>query len=163
MGFLVAMQFLIAMLFYPLKIGAYGHVSLARDKVDLNLTVLGLSVARVRIKREDGRFKLLINGKPFKPTKKMSVKQIKSVKEQYKIEGLRFSGNLLALIGAQDAKNTAMICAGMCAIAKPLMRNFNVYTAASSDTFEIDGRLKIKINVLQIASLIFAGMRGDNG
>ncbi|MCM1305699.1 MAG: hypothetical protein NC037_05225 [Bacteroides sp.] len=163
MGFLVAVQLLIAMLFYPLRIGAYGHVSLARDKIDLNVTVLGLSIARLRVKRESGRFKLLVNGKPFKTDKKISVGQLKSIGRQYKIEGLKLRGSLLALIGTQDAKNTAMLCALANAIAQPLSQGFNAYTAITSDTFEIDGRVNIKINLLQIASLAFAGLRGSNG
>ena len=162
-GILVAVQFFIAMLFYPLKIGALGHVSLVRDKIDLNVTVLGLSVAKVRIKREDGVFRLLINGKPFKPKKKVSPKQIVEIGKQYKIEGLRLRGNLLALIGTQDARRTAMLCAGIYGIANPILQGCSVYTATASDTFEIDGRVKIKINFLQIASLAFAGLRGSNG
>ena len=160
---LVAVQLLIVMLFYPLKIGAAGHVSLARDKIDLNVNVLGLSVVKVRVKLEDGKFKLLVNGKPFKPKKKLTFKQIKSVGEQYKIEGLKLRGNLLVLVGTQDAKSTAMLCAGIYGIANPIIRGCNIYTSAASDTFEIDGRVKIKINVLQILSLAFAGIRGSNG
>ena len=162
-GVLLAVQFLIAMLFYPMRIGALGHVSLARDKIDLNVTIFGLSVARVRVKCEGGVFKLFVNGKPFKPKKRLSTNQIKSINEQYKIEGLRLRGNLLALVGTQDAKNTAILCASIYGIAKPIVHDFNVYTAVSSDAFEIDGRLKIKINILQMASLIFAGIRGSNG
>lgn len=160
---LVTVQLLIAMLFCPLKISAAGHVSLARDKIDLNVAVLGLSVAKVRVKRENGKFILLVNGKQFKPKKKLSLNQIKSIVKQYKIEGLKLRGNLLALVGTQDAKNTALMCAGIYGMLTPIMQDLSVYTSSVSDTFEIDGRVKIKINVLQIVSLAVAGVRGSNG
>ena len=163
-GLLVGVQLFVLTLFYPLRIGALGHVSLAHDKIDINVTVFGLSVVKLRIKREDGAFRLLINGKPLKPPKKKpSIKQIKSIGKQYKLEGVRLSGNLLALVGTQDARRTAMLCAGIYGVASPIIRSCNIYTATASDTFEIDGRLKIKINALQILSLIFAGLRGSNG
>ncbi len=163
MGFLVVVQVLVTMLFYPLRIGANGHISLARDKIDLNVTVLGLPVTKLRIKRERGLFSLQINGKQLKSGKKLSLSKLRNIAEQYKIEGLRMRGNILALVGTQDAKTTAMLCAGLSGALQPLIRNLKVFTAQPSDTLEIDGRLKIKINVLQILNMIFAGLRGNNG
>lgn len=163
MGFLVVVQVLVTMLFYPLRIGANGHISLARDKIDLNVTVLGLSVTKLRIKRERGLFSLQINGKQLKSGKKLSLSKLRNIAEQYKIEGLRMRGNILALVGTQDAKTTAMLCAGLSGVLQPLVSNLKVFTAQPSDTLEIDGRLKIKINVLQILNMIFAGLRGNNG
>ena len=113
MGFLVAVQVLVTMLFYPLRIGANGHISLARDKIDLNVTVLGLPVTKLRIKRERGLFSLQINGKQLKSGNKLSLSKLRNIAEQYKIEGLRMRGNILALVGTQDAKTTAMLCAGL--------------------------------------------------
>ncbi len=163
MGFLVVVQVLVTMLFYPLRIGANGHISLARDKIDLNVTVLGLPVTKLRIKRERGLFSLQITGKQLKSGKKLSLNKLRNIAEQYKIEGLRMRGNILALVGTQDAKTTAMLCAGLSGALQPLISNLKVFTAQPSDTLEIDGRLKIKINVLQILNMIFAGLRGNNG
>jgi len=157
---LIALQFLITMLFYPIRIGANGHISLARDKVDVDLKVFRLTVARVRIKREKGLFRLLINGKPVKSEGKISPKRMLNITKQYKIEGIKARGNLLAMIGTQDAKNTAMLYAGLVGILQPLVTNLKVFSASPSDTLEIDGRLKIKINIVQIANLVFAGLRG---
>lgn len=161
--FLFAVQFLIVMLFYPIRIGAKGHVSLARDKINLDLSLFGVSLARVRVKKEEGLFRAFVNGKRFKPTKKVSAKQIGGVIGQYKLEGIKAKGNLFALIGAQDAMTTAMLYAGISGLLQPLSSSLKVFKAKPSDTLEIDGRVKIKINILQIIDLISAGMRGNNG
>lgn len=160
LGFLVTVQFLLTMLLFPLKIGALGHISLAYDKVDANITLFGFAVARLRIKREDGRFNLYVNGKAVKPKNKISISQVKNVVERYRLEGLKVRGNVLALIGAQDAKNTAILCAALYGILSPLL-NGSVYTAGPADTLEIDGRLKLKISILQVISLIVAGSKKD--
>lgn len=160
LGFLVTVQFLLTMLLYPIKIGAMGHISLAYDKIDANVTLFGFAVARLRIKREDGRFNMYVNGKMAKPKNKITMSQVKNVAERYRLEGLKVRGNVLALIGTQDARTTAMLCAGLHGILGPLL-NGSVYTAAPADTLEIDGRLKLKISILQAISLIVAGSKKD--
>lgn len=155
---LVVIQFLITMMFYPLRIGAKGHASLARDRMELDLTLFRLPVARVRIKKSDNKFVLQLNGKTPDKNKKVSVKQMTNVLKQYKVEGIRAKGNLLALISADDAKNTAIAYAVLIGIVKPLLNTFRIYTAQPSDTLEIDGSVRVKINMLQIIGLLAAGL-----
>lgn len=157
---LLIFQFALTMLFYPLRVGANGHVSLAHDKIDVNLRLFGLAVAKVRIKQADSKYELTVNGKPLKPKKKVSAKSVISVIERYRIEQIKIKGNLLALVGTNDARTTALLCAGIMGALRPLIKNLNIYTAEPSDTLEVDGRLRIKITVLQLINLIVAGLRG---
>lgn len=160
-AFLLIIQFLITLMFYPLKVGANGHVSLAHDKIELDVRLFRLTVVRLRIKREKGVFKLLLNGKRIKGEKnKKSGSRFANVIERYRIEGLKLKGNLLALIGAQDAKITSMLCAAIGGVLSPVLDGLQIYTATPSDTLEIDGRVKLKINILQILGLVSAGLRG---
>lgn len=157
---LIILQFLITMLFYPLRVGAKGHVSLARDRIEFDLSLFRFSIVRLRIRKTDGAFEVRINGKSPKGDKKASVRQVSNVLKQYKIEGIRARGNLLALIGADDAKNSAIAYAVLTSVLQPLIQNVKVYTAQPADAFEIDGRVRVKINLLQIAGLISASLKG---
>ena len=157
---LIVLEFFIAFLFYPLRIGAKGHASLAHDKLELDLIVFRLSVARLRVKKEENKFSLQINGKAPKSNVKISASGAISAIKQYKIEGIRAKGSLLAMISADDAKNTAMAYALAVGALKPLVQNVQIFTAEPSDTLEIDGRVKLKINIMQIVGLLVAAMRG---
>lgn len=160
LSFLVAVEFVLTMLLYPLRIGAFGHVSLAHDKLDINVTMIGITVARIRVKREDGIFKLYVNGKRVKPNKgKISAKQITDVVRKYRLEGMKLRGNLLALVGTGDAMTTALLCAGLNGVLKPILSSVGIYTATPSDTLEIDGRLKTKMTFIQAIGLIVAGLK----
>ena len=99
---LTILQFLITMLFFPIRIGAKGHASLARDRVELDLTLFKLLVARVRIKREMGIFNLYVNGDKPETSGKLKLKRAVGMIKQCRIEGVRVKGNLHALVGADD-------------------------------------------------------------
>ena len=158
---LLILQFVIAMLFYPLRVGANGHASLANDKIEVDVRLLGLTVAKVRVKKTDGVFKVQINGKIPDNNDNVNLpgKVISAIKS-YKIEGIKAKGNLLALIATKDAKNTAMLYAALCGALAPLATGLRIFTAKPSDTFEIDGRVKIKITILQMINMIIAILRG---
>ena len=159
---LIVLEFVIAMLFYPLRIRVKGHASLAHDKLELDLTVFRLSVARLRVRKQNGAFTLLINGKTpkLKGSKGLSLSKAANAVRQYRLEGIKARGSLLALIGTEDARDTAMAYAIVIGVLKPIVDNLRIYTAQPSDTLEIDGRARLKINLVQIASLIAAAIRG---
>ena len=157
---LIVLEFFIAFLFYPLRVGAKGHASLAHDRIALDFTVFKLPVARLRIKKEEHKFSLLVNGKVPKSNTKISAASAINAVKQYRIEGIHAKGNLLALISAADAKNTAMAYALAVGALKPLVQNVQIFTAEPSDTLEIDGRIRLKINVVQIVGLLVAAIRG---
>lgn len=159
---MVAVEFVLTMLLYPLRIGAFGHVSLAHDKLDVNVTMIGITVAKVRVKRENGVFILYVNGKRVKTKGKITLAQVKSVADRYRLEGIKLRGNLLALVGTGDAMSTAMLCAGLNGVLKPILSSVGIYTATPSDTLEIDGRLKIKMTFVQIVELIVAGLKAKS-
>ena len=155
---LTILQFLITMLFFPLKFGAKGHASLARDRVELNLSLFGIAIVRLRIKRENGEFCMYINGEKKKPKKNVDFGKAVGVVRQFKVQNVRLSGNLLALIGADDAKNSAMLCAAITCVLQPLFDSLRVYTARPSDALELDGKVTVHMNVLQLGSIIAAGL-----
>lgn len=155
---LTVLQILITMLFLPLQIGAKGHASLARDRVELDLTLFRLPVARVRIKRENGIFNVYVNGNETEMKGKFKLGRAVNVIKQCKVEGLRIRGDLLALVGAEDAKNTALMCAAVQCALRPIFGEMSVYAARPTDVLELDGNVKVRITVLQLGALLAAGL-----
>ena len=156
---LTILQFLITMLFFPIRIGAKGHASLARDRVELDLTLFKLPVARVRIKREKGIFNLYVNGDKPKTGGKLKLKRAVGVMRQCKIEGIKIRGNLLALVGADDARNTAIMCAAITGVLQPMLESINVHAAKATDVLELDGKISVRLSLLQLGALIAAGLK----
>lgn len=142
------------MLFFPLKFGAKGHASLARDRAEVNLSVFGFSIVRLRIKRENGTFCMYINGEKKKPKKNRDLGKAVGVIKQFKVQNVKLSGNLLALIGADDAKNSAMLSAAVTCVLQPLFDSLRVYTARPSDALELDGKVTVHMNLIQLGSII---------
>ncbi len=154
---LITLQFLITMLFVPFNVGARGHASLARNRIEIDLNLFRLPIARLRVKKKDRSFALYINGKQPKG-KAISPKQALSALKQYKLEGVKASGNLLALVGTEDAKNSAMLTAALTCIAQPLLKQCKIYTSKPADALEIDGRIRMKINLYQLIAILLAAV-----
>lgn len=156
---LTILQFVITMLFFPIRVGAKGHASLARDRVELDLTLFKLLVARIRIKREKGIFNLYINGDKPETSGRLKLKKAVGVIKQCRIEGVRIKGNLLALIGTDNARNTAIMCALVNGVLEPLLESISVHSAKATDVLEIDGRISVRLSLLQLGALIAAGLK----
>ena len=156
---LTILQFIITMLFLPIRVGAKGHASLTRDRVEIDLMFFRLSVARIRIKREKGIFNLYVNGDKPEVKGKIKLKRAVGVLKQCKIEGVKIKGNLLALVGADDARNTAMMCAAIMGVLQPMLESINVHASQATDVLELDGKVIIRLSLLQLGSLITAGLR----
>lgn len=157
---LTVVQFVITMLFFPIRIGAKGHASLARDRAELDLTVFRLPIARVRIKREKGIFNLYVNGDKTEMKGRLKLKRAIRMLKQCKIEDISINGNLLALVGTDDAKNTALMSASIIGVLQPLFSTLNVYTAQGTEALELDGKVRVELSLLQLGGLIAAGLRG---
>ena len=54
--------------------------------------------------------------------------------------------------------NSAMLCAAITCVLQPLFDSLRVYTARPSDALELDGKVTVHMNVLQLGSIIVAGL-----
>jgi len=147
------------MLFFPFTVKAKGHVSLNRNRIQLDVRAFGIAFVKLRILRENSGFATYINGAKQKKPKKDGMKRALSALKQYKFEHIKMAGNVNALIGAQDARDSAMICAAVNGILAPISSHLRVYASGAGENFELDGNVRLKINLYQIAALLFEALK----
>ena len=63
------------------------------------------------------------------------------------------------MVGADDARNTAIACALVKGVLEPLLESIEVHSANATDVLEIDGRISVRLSLLQLGALIAAGLK----
>ena len=119
MGLIIAfivVEIALIMFFAPIKVGIKGYFSLSKTCAGVDLTLYNLTLIRIRIFDEGGEIGLKVNDKGIDVNKLRDkttyAKQPKIVLKLFK--SLRngeiiINGNILAVLGDNDPKNSAII------------------------------------------------------
>lgn len=153
----VCVQVLIVALILPIGFAVTAHFSLESEAVVAQVKVAGISVARIKIGVKDG-LKVQINGKTIKNRKpQISASGIKNVcgfLYENKIVDLQ---GLIAYVGANDAKNGAILCA----IVKMLpLFSKTVVEESGKARFDAECGIKVRISVAQAVKAIATAKEG---
>ncbi len=145
----VAIEVALLIVFAPLPIKVKAHLSLSRKSCQADISVIGAKIVRVRANLLENGVKVLVNGK-VKPTTGDSGSMQNFVKAMnvIKVEHIRIMPSIVALIGIDEAKNSAMLCALLCGI-----QGINAYPSINGARFDADISLKAKLNILQALRL----------
>lgn len=151
---LICAQVLLIALIFPVKLSCTTHFSLASEALNAQFKFVGISIARIKVCVREG-LKVQINGKTLKNFGNgISVSQMSKVARfLFENEIVDING-LIAYVGANDAKNGAILCALVQML--PIFAK-TVIQDESKDRFDAECRIKIRINAVQIAKAIAIG------
>lgn len=145
----ILIEAVLTIVLYPIKINVKAHASLDRKSLQVNLSVLKIPIVRLRGNLVKEPY-LQINGKKAKKKdNSISVDAVKGAIDYAKEQKLLKYSNIIALFALDDAKNSAILCA----ILALLPLGIRVY-GCGGDRFDADCAMEIKINVMQIISIL---------
>lgn len=146
----LGIEVILLLMFAPISIKVKAHFSLSRKSCQVDISVIGAKIVRVRAKATENDVKLLVNGKEKYPKEDRVALQniIRSVRV-IKVDNIRIKPSVVALIGIDEAKNSAILCALLCGI-----QGINAYPCVNGERFDADIAIKTKINILQAIRLM---------
>lgn len=152
---LVIVQVVLLVLFAPIKVGAIGYFCLERENCMVDLKIFALTVAKIRIARENGVFVLKINEKSvdLKQSAKSKKHVLKAIK--YISSGnLAASGDVLAVLGDVEAKTLALISGAAMAICGALKTHLCVYNDFEHERADAQLSFKTRISIFQALEML---------
>lgn len=160
---LVVFQFIIALLFLPLRMRVKVHFSLQRENTVLLFSIFGIDVVHLRVRDKNGKFVTEINGKPKKNKSNSSDGSKYAIKmfDYIKTENIVILGHAFAYMGAVDAKNSALICAVTEIFIKPIFNSCIAYPDFENERLDFDATVKTKLNIYQIAEMLLRAISGE--
>lgn len=136
----------------PISIKVKAHFSLSRKSCQADISVIGAKIVRLRAKATENNIKVFVNGKEkHQKGDGIAIQNIVKTLNLFKVEHIRVVASIVALIGMDEAKNSAMICAMLCGIG-----GIRAYSDTNSERCDIDLSLKAKVNILQTIKLILS-------
>lgn len=146
----IAIEVVLIIAFAPLPIRVKAHFSLSRKSCQADISVVGAKVVRLRAQATENSIKLLVNGKEKQPKdNNIAMQNVIRTVNIIKVEGIRIVPSVIALIGIDEAKNSAMLCALLCGI-----QGITAYPCINGERFDADISLKTKLNVFQALRLM---------
>ncbi len=148
---LICLQAVIIIAFAPLNVRVLGHLSLAHMAIQTDVSLYGVRIASIRLRRAEGKLKLTLNGKRF-PDRRPKLRTLMTVPSRFARSGAVMKASVVASVGATEAKDSAMLCGILHSFMSPVVQNAAIY-ASTGEAFELDFKLNFKINLLQIAQI----------
>lgn len=146
----LAIEMFALILFAPLGISVKSHLSLKRQTCFADIRLFGMSVIRVVLRLTGDKPVLQVNGKSRPLQKKQGGNEkIARLKTLFKSEQIAIASQAFALIGFEDAKDSAIACAVL-----GMLSNLFAYPSLDGDKFEVDFGAKTRVNLLQIAKIL---------
>lgn len=151
---LLTVQTFMLLVFFPLKWSVKAHFCLSRENTVLLFRLFGVKLVHLRLKSENEKLCLEMNGKKMQMMKKSGNSgTAKKALEYFRIEKIMFAGYALAYIGANDAKECAILCALTEIFVKPYLRECTTFADFKNERFDLDMTVKTKLNLFQLAEL----------
>lgn len=148
----LGVEVILLLVFAPISIKVKAHFSLSRKSCQAVVRIVGINMIRVRASIYGDKAKVLVNGKEKQQSSDSNtIQRVQSVANALKIEGIRVVPSVIALIGMDEAKNSAMICAMLCGIS-----GIRAYPDTNCERCDIDVSLKAKVNIMQTVRLILS-------
>ena len=151
---LICAQALLIALIFPVKLSCTMHFSLASEALNVQFKFAGISIARIKVSVREG-LKVQINGKTLKNLDNgVSVTQMGKI--VYFLVGNKIVdiNGLIAYVGANDAKNGAILCALVQML--PIFAK-TVIQDERKDRFDAECGIRIRINAVQVIKAIAIG------
>ncbi len=151
---LICAQALLIALIFPVKLSCLAHFSLASESLNVQFKLAGISIARIKVCAR-GSLKVQINGKTLKNLDSgISVTQIGKISRFLVEKEIVDINGLIAYVGANDAKNGAILCALVQML--PIFAK-TVIQDESKDRFDAECGIRIRINAVQAIKAIAIG------
>lgn len=151
---LICAQVLLIALIFPVKLSCTTHFSLASEAVNAQFKFAGISIARIKVCVREG-LKVQINGKTLKNLDNgISVTQMGKIARFLLENEIVDVNGLIAYVGANDAKNGAILCAIVQML--PIFAK-TVIQDESKDRFDAECGIRIRINAVQAIKAIAIG------
>lgn len=175
---LIALEGVLLVIFAPIGIGVKYHFSLSRDKSIVIVKALGVEIIKINIEEKEGKFNILLNGKPFgkRKSKNFPANKISKFFDYIRAEKLVGSLHFLAYVGGSDAMDCAIKCAAAEHIANMLRGLLGagiettlkgkkdkslLFADFANNRLDLNVRLRAKLNLYQLTELAVT-MRRDN-
>lgn len=148
----LGIEVVLLLVFAPIPIKVKAHFSLARKSCQADVRIVGMNAIRIRANILENSARVLVNGKEKHPNgENNAIQQARTIANVLKVEHIRIIPNVIALIGMDEAKNSAMICAMLCGIG-----GIRAYPDINCERCDIDMSMKTKMNILQAFRLMLS-------
>lgn len=163
---LIAAEALLILLTAPLGVQVRAHFCLNRKCAFAQITVAGITVAKIKLETKKGRIRISVNGK--NPLKKKSVGlrfgDLRSAFEKINSQGLVKRTSLSLAVGGEDCFGGAMetgVLGAACLVFLPRTVVPNVYWDREKQRLDVEVVLGMRVSVLQTLSVATTALKNS--
>ncbi len=155
---LLVVEILLLAIFAPIKVGAIAYFCLERGIFLADIKIFHLTVTKIRAKLKDGKIVLVVNNKrmPLNRSDKQN-KNIGGVAKYLLAGNLKFKGDILAVLGGENAMNASLLAGAICVIGAVFGQNSHVYSGFSAKRTDTQIVVNTKISIFQTLKMMLEG------
>lgn len=152
---LIVIEVLLTMLFMPIKIRVKGYFCLERQVFIADFKVFFANVFRLRVEKHDGKLRVVVNKKQIelKNDKLTNTKMLKRIAAAIKSGDLRIKSEILAIVGAFDAMQSAVVVGAIEVVLGILGAKKKIYGDYAEERADVQFGAGLQINAVQAVQM----------